>query len=508
MRGGWMREAAGWLGAVAIAVLVVGQVAASARSEMLFRDGDSLVVALFVRSLLDGQPLDWAMSSVLFLPESAVFAALSALLPLGVNGVLAANGVVNLVALYGAFRLAAGRRRPDAAPVAWSLLGLSVFGIIAMTETSASRDAMELASLQLTTTYYSATVVAVVAAAGVLRRALDRGRPHPWLLFALFGTAAIATLSNPLFAVWGAVPLFVLLVVALLRRRDGLLPLILTAVLLGGTAAGFLGRIPFSAWIANTGAGYAQPAEWMQSLTSYSGLIADRLATPGGWLAALILVLLLVLAGRLTWRLARESPHGRGARLVAAMAWVAPVLVIVGAIALGTHAARYLQPLVFAPLLALVAAPRALRLPVLRPLLEPRALLASAAALLMLGGLLGVPRLASVTAREDADLVCVTEWVNASGRTGAGQFWTVRLPKLHLHDTAQLVQVDHRLRGYAWLVNRSDFAASEVTFLIEDAATVPWELPIAAVPTDRISCGRYTIFDYATTPLPLGPQRS
>ncbi len=506
MRAGWMREAAGWLGAVAIAMLVAGQVAASARSDVLFRDGDSLVVALFVRSLLDGQVLDWAMSSVLFLPETAVFAALSTL-PLGVDGVLAANGVVNVVALYGALRLAAGRRRADAAPVAWSLLGLVAFGLVAMTEASASRDAMQLASLQLTTTYYSATVVAVVATVGMLRRALDRERPRPWLLIALFTTAAISTLSNPLYAVWGTVPLTVLLVAFTLRRPGRGLALALSAVLLGGSAVGFLGRIPLSAWIADTGAAYAQPADWMQSLTYYSDLLAERLATPGGWVAALLVLTLLALAVRQTWNLVR-GPGERGALLVAAMAWVAPLLVIVGAVALGTHAARYLQPAVFAPLLALVAAPRALRLPLPRPLLGPRVLLATAAVFLLLGGFLGIPRLAAATERPDADLVCVTDWVNASGRVGAGQFWTVRLPKLHLRDAAQLVQVDHRLNGYAWLVNRTDFAVSKVTFLIEDSETVPWRLPVSAIPTDRVSCGRYTIFDYATTPLPLGPQRS
>ncbi len=69
--------------------------------------------------------------------------------------------------------------------------------------------------------------------------------------------------------------------------------------------------------------------------------------------------------------------------------------------------------------------------------------------LLALGGILSIPRLAAAAEVADPDLTCVTDWVDASGRTGAGQFWTVRLPKLHLDDPAQLVQVDHELRGYA-----------------------------------------------------------
>ena len=119
MRRVWVRELAGWSGALAVALITAAQVASSARSELLFRDGDSLIVALFARSVLSGVPLDWAMSSVLFLPESAVFAGLDTLLPLDVNGLLAVNAVINILALYGALRLAAGRRRKGTAPVAW-----------------------------------------------------------------------------------------------------------------------------------------------------------------------------------------------------------------------------------------------------------------------------------------------------------------------------------------------------------------------------------------------------
>ncbi|NKF32440.1 hypothetical protein HER21_39095, partial [Pseudomonas sp. BGM005] len=107
----------------------------------------------------------------------------------------------------------------------------------------------------------------------------------------------------------------------------------------------------------------------------------------------------------------------------------------------------------------------------------------------------------------DDDLACVTDWVDASDRTGAGQFWTVRLPKLHLADPSRLVQVDHRLDGYAWLVDRADFAPdATASFLIEDSQTVPWELPVQLDPERRIDCGRYTIVDFGdAVSLPIGP---
>ncbi len=493
----WIRELSGWLGAAAIAVIVTAQVASTARGDLLLRDGDSLVVAMFVRSVLEGQGADWSMSSVLFLPESGVFALLRLILPVGIDAVLLANAVVNLLAFYGAVRLVAGSRAPGRAPVAWSLAAVGVFGIIAVTELSASRDALELASLLLTTTYYSATVIAVVLSIGIVRRVCDREGRRIGMLFALAAIAAVSTLSNPLYAAWATVPLGVVLAFAALRTTARARMLSLITWLVAGTVIGLLARIPFSAWIENSGAGYAQPQLWPQSLQYYAGLAGERLTTPLGWLAALILVALLVIAVRGTLRAA-----SRGERFVAASAWVLPLLVVIGAIGMGTDAARYLEPAVFAPVLALVASARVPRLAPARRVVAGTA--AGVTVLLLAGAGLSVPRIVAQATAVDADLQCVTDWVDASGRTGAGQFWTVRLPKLHLADPTRLVQVDHQLNGYAWLVNRADFDATAVTFLVEDDETQNWSLTSSAVPTDVVSCGRYAIYDFAPETLPLG----
>ena len=499
MRRVWVRELTGWLGALGVSVLVAGQVAASARADLLFRDGDSLIVALLARSVLAGGPQDWAMSSVLFVPETTLFAGLDALLPLGANELFAVSAVVNLLALYGALRLVAGRRRDGRAPVAWSLVGLSVFGILAATETSASRDALELASLQLTTTYYAATVVGVVLSIGLVRRLVDRERGGVGLVLATGAVAAVSTLTNPLYAVWATVPLTVVVLFAMRPWSGRRRMTVLVAALLGGTAIGFLARIPFAAWIANTGAGYAQPEQWIQSVGYYGDLLADRLSTPLGVIGCLLTLALLAGAVVQTARAADA-----GSRLVATVAWLGPVLVVIGAIALGTHAARYLQPLAFAPVLVLVAWPRAVRM----PSGMARVAVAVAAVIVLVGGSASIPRLSAAAEAPDPDLACVTDWVDASGRTGAGQFWTVRLPKLHLDDPSQLVQVDHQLNGYAWLVNRRDFDVGEVSFLVEDAQTVQWQLPLPAVPEKVVDCGRYRILDFGETTLPLGPQHS
>jgi hypothetical protein len=524
----WARELLGWATAAALAIVVVAVVAASPRSELLFRDGDSLVTTLVVRSLALGQPQDWAMSSVLFLPEIAVLWLLS-LLGLGINGTLALAGVVNVLALYGALRIAAGSALRTRSPIAGALLGLTGFALLAATEGSASRDALELAALLTTTTYYSASVVGAVLAVGLARRALDRrsvsggdgsrrdgargdfsrrdvsrGTPVAWgLAAALALVAAASVLTNPLFAAWVTVPLGAVLIVVALRRADAWW---LVGALVAGSVAGYLARMPLANLIANTGAGYADPSQWQASLDYYGALLAERWNAPWG-AASLLLIAVLwcwsVVATALLWR-----RRQMGAAVVAACGWVMPVLVTIGAIALGTHAARYLQPAVFAPLLALTVVPALLpeRLPAAR--IVPAAV-ATALALAAAVGL-GIPHLAAAATAPDRDLDCVVQWAEASGRTGAGQFWTVRLPKTHLADPRGLVQVDHQLRGYAWLVNRDDFAVGEVSFLVTDAQSPAFELPAGVSMSDAelIPCGRYTIADFGERTLPIGPLRS
>ncbi|GAB3631730.1 hypothetical protein GCM10027421_10830 [Microbacterium shaanxiense] len=503
MRQTWVRELSGWLAAALISVVTVAQIASTARVDLLLRDSDSLVVALLVRSVAEGESFDWVMSSVLFLPEIAVFALLwmlGSVFALDVNAIFVINAVFNLTALYGAVRLAAGRRRVGTAPVVWSVLAVGVFGLVAMTETSASRDSLELASLLATTTYYSATVIAVLVSVGIVRRVFDStGRP-PRLLHVLLGVVAVvSTLSNPLYAAWATVPLSLLLGLAAVYQPSREQALRLLAWLIGGTVTGFVARIPLSEWIANDGSTYAQPTLWPQSAAYYGGLLGERLSTPLGAIGTLMLVGLVLLA--VVRSLRARTP---GARIVATAAWLLPVLVTVGAVALGTHAARYLEPVAFAPVLALVASPRALRVPRRAAL----AATAGAGVLLVVGAGVSAPRIAVAAQHPNADLACVNDWITASGQTGAGQFWTVRLPKLHLDDPSQLVQVDHQLNAYAWLINRSDFDVGKVTFLVEDSQSSPWALGTNALPTAVIPCGQYTIHDFTPVELPLGPARS
>ncbi|GAB3616853.1 hypothetical protein GCM10027416_14100 [Okibacterium endophyticum] len=511
----WAYEMLGVVSALFITITVVSHLASSDRSVLLYTDGDSLLNVLVAHSISTGQPQDWAMSSVLFLPEIAVYGLLS-LLSLPVAATLTINAVVNFMVLYTSIRYVAGRNGSSLTAVAGSLLAFSAFSALALLESSSSRSSLELASLMATTTYYSATIIGVVLTVGVLWRIADDPRHH--LLsrtVLLILISALSTVTNPIYVAWATVPLTVLVIVWAFAshstRRHAFYAL---SGMLGGTALGFACRVPFSSMIANSGASYIRPSDWRHSVDYYSALLVERGGSFEGAIALLLVLALIGLAACCS--VIAFKRRSAGATLLASASWFVPLAVLVGAIMVGTHASRYLQPVLFMPALSLVLLPS-----LLPEHVRSRALSRGVSALIGTIGviliaataLIGAPRLVqSVKAQgSDPSLRCVTQWIDSSGRVGAGQFWTIRAPKAYLDDPRQLVQVDASLNPYHWLVNRSDYRGVSVSFLVSDSRSPAFELPddvFRSQTSEMISCGTYTITDFGEGELELGQPRS
>ncbi len=498
----WAPELGGWLFAAAVSIAIVAR-AATVSAELLFVDGDSLIVPLVIRSLTLGQPQDWAMSPVLFLPEIAAYAVLS-VVGAGGRATLILAGIANLLALYGALRVVAGSAGPGRAPVTGAVAGFAVMGLLVFLEGTAHRDGAQFASLFTTTTYYALTLVALVVVVGLIRRTLDRAAQAPLAVASVGVVAAVSTLSNPLFAVWAAVSAGTALVVAGVRVPAVRARVALLLAALGvGAGAGYAARGFFADTIVAQGGNYLRFGQVERSAGAYARALADAVADAPGVAALVVGLGLWVLAGVTAARAWRSGTTGVFAVAVAAVA--GPPLLTLGAIAVGTDAPRYVQPWLFLPLAALVCVPT---------LWPPRRRVRRAAGLVA-GGIaavalvLGTPSLVAAASAGDRDLACVVDWVDESGRTGAGQFWSVRAPKAHIADPARLVQVDHTLRVYTWLTNRADADGAEVTFLVTDAQSPEFVLPAGVTPGDAevIGCGRYTILDFGDRVLPLGPAR-
>ncbi len=492
----WVRELAGVLAACALALIVVGHVASDpARGNLLLLDGDSMLNQLVISSLHVGQGQDWAMSPVLFVPEIGLYWVLS-LLGLDVSGTLILSAVVNFLLLYGAMRVVAGRRSRLAHPVSGALLVYGLFCALALLESGGGRDSIQLASLLATTTYYAMSVLAAIVTVGLARRLLGRVTVTPVILLGIVGL--VSAFSNPLFALWATAPVALALLALGWRALSRRALLGLEAALVVPAAVGIFARNAFPHLIVADPQVYTKPDHWQESLAHYQGLLVDLTRMPGGWAEiALVLVCLALPIGATV--LARRTDD----RFLGVVGWLSPVVTVVWAIAYGTLAPRYLQPVVFMPLLTAVVVPSYVvaRVAWTRPrALAARILAVAMAVVLVVLAAVQPARLAQAADAAESSVACVVDWIDHSHRVGAGQFWTIRPIKARLADPRQLVQTGPDFVPYVWLVNRQDYAGVEVTFTVTDAASAPFRYPGAV--TD-VPCGAYTIADFPGTPVLL-----
>ena len=522
-------ECFGVLLALFLAVVATAHIVMTDRSWMVFYDTESVMPAIVRNSVLIGEPQHWSLSAVLFIPEMALFWSIATIVP-GAKAAFLVNAVVNLLLVYGTIRVLAAsalRGRSERRQVAASVVALIAIVVLIQFDTTRHWDSLELPSLLLTDTFYLATLLAFPLAAAATISAVaprharnaqgerQRGqsvvRP-PAALVALFAVSAVSVLTNPLYVAWVGVPLLV--VVVLLRRR---LPLgwrsvlSVAVALLGGSAVGFVARLPFAALIGKSSSAYADPTRPLVTFVYYLRLLVHRLADPLGVVSIGCMVVLFIASVFLFRHTVRRAPVGIA--VLAGLGWVAPLIVGVGVLTVGAVGSRYLQPLYFAPVLALIPAaglvkaprrlPRIAALPRIAGLRLPIASVVVGVATAALIATTLVP----AAGRVDTGITCVDNWITASGQTGAGSYWTIRGPKAYLPDPRQLVQVNQRFNGYAWLTDRADFARRRVSFILADTANPTPAVPHSArkLPHTEHRCGRYVILDYGSNVLPIGP---
>ncbi|MFS2031884.1 hypothetical protein ACEN85_17470, partial [Curtobacterium sp. CT11-45] len=353
------QEALGALVALALAVIALRHVVATSRVALLWYDGDSVLLPLVERSMQLGQPFEWAMSPALFFfPELPVY-LLCSLVTATPQQALALNGVLVLLAVYALVRAAANELMPAArrsARIAVSAVALGSVTLLVLTESSATATSLELASLLLTTTYYYGAVLAMLGTAVLVLRAVRLGRASVTVLVVLGLVAACTTASNPLYVPWSAAPVVVTLVLLALTRRLPWRPVgLLAGTLTLGSVVGYLLRIPLRPFVSLDPSTYVQPSRAGETLGFFAALTDDRAGSAAGDAGLLLLLVgVLLSVGGTVW--AWRVRTSRTVLVAAALPLVTVVAVSVGVVVAGSETPRYLEPIVTAPLLALVAA--------------------------------------------------------------------------------------------------------------------------------------------------------
>jgi len=504
------REALGALVALALAVIALRHVVATDRVALLWYDGDSVLLPLVERSMQLGQPFEWAMSPALFFfPELPVYLVCSVVTATPQQA-LALNGVLVLLAVYALVRAAANELMPSAgrpARIAVSALALGFLTAVVLTESSATATSLELASLLLTTTYYYGVVLAMLGTAVLVLRAVRLGRASVAVLVTLGLVAACTTASNPLYVPWSAAPVVVTLVLLALARR---LPWRPAAVLAGtataGSVVGYLLRIPLRPFVSLDPSTYVQPDRAGATLRFFAALTDERAASAIGDAGLLLMFagVLLAVGGTVwAWRV-RTS---RAVLTATVLPLVTVVAVSVGVVVAGSETPRYLEPVVTAPLLALVAVAELARTTVHgtrvhRPRRGVRAVLAVGAAVVLVAGAATAPStVRAVVDARSAGAACLDRWADGRHVTGVGQFWTVRPLAAYAAPHVELLQVRDTFATYPWLVDLGAYRDASPTFVVigaNDLWTVAVEDSLGR-PATITHCRGFDVYDYAGT---------
>ncbi len=504
------QEALGALVALALAVIALRHVVATSRVALLWYDGDSVLLPLVERSMQLGQPFEWAMSPALFFfPELPVY-LLCSLVTATPQQALALNGVLVLLAVYALVRAAANELMPAArrsARIAVSALALGFVTLLVLTESSATATSLELASLLLTTTYYYGAVLAMLGTAVLVLRAVRLGRASVTVLVVLGLVAACTTASNPLYVPWSAAPVVVTLVLLALARRLPWRPVgLLAATLTLGSVVGYLLRIPLRPFVSLDPSTYVQPSRAGETLGFFAALTDDRAGSAAGDAGLLLLLVgVLLSVGGTVW--AWRVRTSRTVLVAAALPLVTVVAVSVGVVVAGSETPRYLEPIVTAPLLALVAVAELARTAVRRtqvhrPRRGIRAVLALAAAGVLLAGIATAPSTARAVAQARYDpAACLDRWADGRDVVGVGQFWTVRPLATYASTNVQLLQVRDTFATYPWLVDLGAYRDAAPTFVVIGSGDV-WTTAVEdslGPPATITHCTGFDVYDYAGT---------
>ncbi|MDR6170244.1 hypothetical protein [Curtobacterium sp. SORGH_AS_0776] len=504
------QEALGALVALALTVIALRHVVATSRVALLWYDGDSVLLPLVERSMQLGQPFEWAMSPALFFfPELPVY-LLCSLVTATPQQSLALNGVLVLLAVYALVRAAANELMPAArrsARIAVSAVALGFVTLLVLTESSATATSLELASLLLTTTYYYGAVLAMLGTAVLVLRAVRLGRASVTVLVVLGLVAACTTASNPLYVPWSAAPVVVTLVLLALARRLPWRPVgLLAGTLTLGSVVGYLLRIPLRPFVSLDPSTYVQPSRAGETLGFFAALTDDRAGSAAGDAGLLLLLVgVLLSVGGTVW--AWRVRTSRTVLVAAALPLVTVVAVSVGVVVAGSETPRYLEPIVTAPLLALVAVAELARTAVRRtqvhrPRRGIRAVLALAAAGVLLAGIATAPSTARAVAQARYDpAACLDRWADGRDVVGVGQFWTVRPLAAYASTNVQLLQVRDTFQTYPWLVDLGAYRDATPTFVVIGSGDV-WTTAVEdslGPPATITHCTGFDVYDYAGT---------
>lgn len=517
---------------VAAAMVVLSRMATSTWSAILLYNGDSLVLPLLERSIADGEPFQWVFSSQLFVfPELLIYGFIG-LFTDDTRLTIVTNVVVNLVLLYVFARLIARfslqRSRHRFIEISVALAAVGLFTIFCLLEPEPNINGSAIATLFLMNTYYQGAVLAGLAAITLVlwvSRGFHRvqwgvGRTTVYALVA--GAITIATtLCDPLYAMQITAPLCLALIAVWFANRLTARGFVLLLLVNGGGAViGLWARRFVTQFLSAEVDSYIDTTRIPASITLLETTVAELAATPGGVFKLLLLggLVVAMFAFFFYALYAQSRPALRrsvtsGEFFLSALSTFSFVTLVIGFVYTGSTTTRYLLPIFIFPILAMI--------PIVVHILRRSMLVvayadyrrslarfmigaaATGSALVLVAGAVNTPPVVRmVTGADFTGVDCFDDFVGTDDSNGVGTFWITREWEVYGSERGDVLQVNGDLTIFDWMINLSSYEDKTFSYVVLDPFGFVSEDTIAPLgtPADVVSCGDYTIYDYAGTP--------
>jgi hypothetical protein len=516
-------------------MLALLQVSVTDWKTVFLYNGDSLVLPLLSQSFANGEPFHWVFSTqTFFFPEYPLYWLCSAIAG-SVRGGLLLNAVLNVILLYGLFRIIARTlgRGSNARQVVTSSIGVVIFMGSVLSERSANLhapgivDPASIATLFLLTTYYYGVILVALTVIALTirltRRYEDRGgapaaRMKVGYAVAATTLAAATTYSNPLYVVQFALPLVGSALAVLLTRRMRARWFVLVV---GSQALGLVigegCRIVFARFIESDYGAYIGPTHAPQAILVLLGVVIEwvRSGTGGVEVVLLALTVTLVIAALRRLVRSRSKRLERSAQNISAaqmLLIVFPALsiasLLAGQVITGQTLTRYLVPLfIFPQLVALLFADerfahswllyrRAKR--ILRFAARSAVVWVSSVAMIGLTTIaVTVGPVHQMTLEPYQPAACLDSWLDGSSANGVGDFMTTRPILLYGTQRGKVLQVMNGVAVQPWMNNLALYQGRRFSFVLLPDGSNPTSItnPVGT-PTSITKCDGFSIYSF------------
>lgn len=468
-------------------IIEARHIATTAWADTFFNNSDSLTLALIHQSIRLKEPMNWILSSQIFLFPEAVIYAIASIFSTNFRVILIVNSLLICLLIYLILRFIF-LQFSNNKMLARLFAVLCTMFVIMLTILETRNMANVVTPLLMTTYYYGVVLMALASISLIIGglKALDGRATKPvsqaLRLVLLVLISFLTMLSNPMFLLQFVAPLTAVAVIGWLINRLNLRQTIFILIpqyigsLLGVLASNLFFTKLYS---PSGGLGSYLHLDNIDGTLSFGKIMIKQMLSSGNQGIELVLLISISAASLFgfLWvtHMSTKTPEtrhdafGPSAYLIVSFAGLAPLMIFCGVVLTGNPTLRYLLPLCVYPLLGLAPFVRnfefLLKFKVLKPLLI------SAVVLLLLTAVLSNPfnTVKAVGSYYPPDVRCMDEHLkNTPNTSGIAQFWRARGLQLNSRQGLKVIQVDGALNQFDWLYNSADYYRYSVSFVIVD----------------------------------------